>query len=117
MAPVFWRPFGAPVKRRTFISCTSGQLRCLQVFLKGEDISKWFEERLEEAEPFGNWTDANLLYKMTTGQWQPIRLSTLEFPYDIAATSRRIWADFCKYPWNFSFFREVMGTFGRRVAV
>ncbi len=94
------------------ISCTSGQLRPVEAFLRGDDILKWFEQRLEATQPFANWTDANILYKMTVGQLptQPIRLSLREFPSDLAATLARCWQRYWlsgwELPWSFSFFRE-----------
>ncbi len=99
------------------ISCTSGQLRSVEVFLKGDDILKWFEQRLAETQPYFASTDANLLYKMTLGQMEPIRLSVPEFPYDLVTTLQRYWLNFWSNPWNFSFFRELWNIWPARSLV
>ncbi len=103
------------------ISCTSGQLRCVEVFLKGGDIQEWFEQELAQMQPFTknfpHNIDANLLFKMTMGQMQRIRPSVREFPFDLITTLQRNWWNFWRNPWDFSFFQETWDVWPARSLV
>jgi PAS domain-containing protein len=89
------------------VSCTSGQILHVAEWLKGTDIQAYFENAMKTTQPFGQWTDANLIYKQMSAGAQLIRPSVFEFPTDMMANISRSWMKAVSDPANFSLFREL----------
>ncbi len=94
-------------KRPGMVTCTSGQILHVAKWLQGVDIQTFFEESMQQTQPFGNWLDANLIYKQLSADSQVIRPSTSQFPMDLMATVGRSWTRALTDPQNFSVFREM----------
>jgi hypothetical protein len=99
------------------VSCTSGQILHVAKWLQGVDIQQFFEASMEQTQPFGNWLDANLIYKQLSANSQVIRPSTAEFPLDVMAAIGRSWTRAWTDPQNFSVFREMYNVMPARSLV
>jgi len=94
-------------KTPQMVTCTSGQILHVAKWLQGVDIQTFFEESMQQTQPFGTWLDANLIYKQLSADSQVIRPSTSQFPMDVMATLGRSWTRALTDPQNFSVFREM----------
>jgi hypothetical protein len=101
-------------KKPQMVTCTSGQILHVAKWLQGVDIQEFFEESMQQTQPFGSWLDANLIYKQLSADSQVIRPSTSEFPFDVMATLGRSWIRAWSDPKNFSFFREAFNVMPAR---
>jgi len=99
------------------VTCTSGQILHVAKWLQGENIQTFFESSIQQTQPFGNWLDANLVYKQVTADSQVIRPSTSEFPIDVLANIGRSWHRALTDPQNFSLFREIYNVMPARSLV
>ena len=99
------------------VTCTSGQILHVAKWLQGVDIQVFFEESLQQTQPFGSWLDGNLIYKQLSANSQVIRPSTGEFPLDVLANIGRSWHRAWTDPTNFSLFRELYNVMPARSLV
>jgi hypothetical protein len=76
-------------------------------WLQGADILDFFEQSMKSTQPFGNWLDANLIYKQLSADSQVIRPATKEFPLDMFELIKRSWLSATTDPSNFSLFRAL----------
>ena len=104
-------------KMPQMVTCTSGQILHVAKWLQGVDIQAFFEDSLAETQPFGNWLDANLIYKQLSANSQVIRPATAEFPLDVMAAIGRSWTRAATDPQNFSLFRELYNVLPARSLV
>lgn len=104
-------------KMPQMVTCTSGQILHVAKWLQGVDIQAFFEESMAQTQPFGNWLDANLIYKQLSANSQVIRPATSELPLDIMAAIGRSWHRAVTDPQNFSLFREVYNVMPARSLV
>jgi len=104
-------------KMPQMVTCTSGQILHVAKWLQGVDIQIFFEDSIAQTQPFGNWLDANLIYKQLSANSQVIRPSTSEFPIDVMAAIGRSWTRALTDPQNFSVFREVYNVMPARSLV
>jgi len=89
------------------VSCTSGQILHVAEWLKGTDLQVYFENAMKQTQPFGEWTDANLIYKQISAGTQVIRPSVFEFPTDVIANVGRSVSRAFTDPAHFSLLREL----------
>lgn len=94
-------------KMPQMVTCTSGQILHVAKWLQGVDMAAFFEKSMQQTQPFGNWLDANLIYKQVSANSQVIRPATQEFPYDVLHAVTRSWFKAWTDPKNFSVFREL----------
>jgi len=94
-------------KLPVLITCTSGQVFWVYHFLKGHDLLREFRERLRSAQPFGSLFDWNIWFKFAFNDWQDIRLSYRQFPFDLAMTVWRSWLTLVLQPHRYSCLREL----------
>ena len=104
-------------KRPQMVSCTSGQILHVAKWLQGVDMAAFFEESMQQTQPFGNWLDANLIYKQVSANSQVIRPSTSEFPTDLMGNVTRSWIQAWTDPKNFSVFRALSNVMPARSLV
>lgn len=104
-------------KRPQMVTCTSGQILHVAKWLQGVDIQDFFQESMQQTQPFGSWLDANLIYKQLSADSQVIRPSTNEFAFDVMATLGRSWSRAWRDPKGFSFFREFYNVMPARSLV
>src|SRR5579859_2280328 len=104
-------------KMPQMVTCTSGQILHVAKWLQGVDLHAFFEESIQQTQPFGNWLDANLIFKQLSANSQVIRPSTQEFPYDVLGAVTRSWVKAWTDPKNFSMFREIYNVMPARSLV
>lgn len=104
-------------KMPQMVTCTSGQILHVAKWLQGVDMAAFFEESMRQTQPFGNWLDANLVFKQVSANSQVIRPSTQEFPYDVLGAVTRSWVKAWTDPQNFSMFRELYNVMPARSLV
>ena len=104
-------------KMPQMVTCTSGQILHVAKWLQGVDIQVFFEESVQQTQPFGSWLDGNLIYKQLWANSQVIRPSTSEFPLDVMETIGRSWTRAWSDPTNFSLFRELYNVMPARSLV
>jgi hypothetical protein len=104
-------------KMPQMVTCTSGQILHVAKWLQGVDIAAFFEQSMQETQPFGNWLDANLIYKQLTANRQVIRPATSELPIDIMGAVTRSWVQAWTDPQNFSLFRALSNVMPARSLV
>jgi len=104
-------------KMPQLVTCTSGQILHVAKWLQGVDMHAFFEESILQTQPFGDWLDANLIFKQLSANSQVIRPSTQEFPYDVLGAVTRSWVKAWTDPKNFSMFRELYNVMPARSLV
>ena len=100
-------------KKPKLITCTSGQIRYVHAYLSGlkpgSTLNPYtlLSKHFETAQPFSDFIDPNLNFKLMTWPMQQIRPSVPEFGRDIASNMARSMRDFLRAPATFSMWKEL----------
>ena len=99
-------------KKPKLITCTSGQIRYVHAYLRGLEQGSTLNpyslltKHFETAQPFNDFTDPNLNFKLMTWPIQQIRPAVPEFGRDVARNMARSMREFLTAPATFSMWKE-----------
>jgi hypothetical protein len=95
------------------ITCTSGQIRYVHAYLCGLQAGSTLNpytlltKHFETIQPFSDFTDPNLNFKLMTWPFQQIRPAVPEFSRDVAKNITRSVQEFFNAPAAFSMWKEL----------